>query len=102
VLLSLAGLITVPQYTVRDSEGNLVGRVDLAFPELRVAIEYDGAWHGEPGQLSRDRHRMNGLSDAGWTVFFVTAADMYDPVALAARVRALLVRCGKAGPQRSR
>jgi very-short-patch-repair endonuclease len=97
VLLAQAGLIAVPQVTVRDSQGGFVARVDLAFPEQRVAIEYDGAWHGEPGQLSRDRRRMNGLSDAGWTVFFVTAADMHDPAALVARVRAILARCGKSG-----
>jgi very-short-patch-repair endonuclease len=93
VLLTLAGLVAVPQYAVRDRSGRLVARVDLAFPELRVAIEYDGGWHGESGRLSRDRQRMNGLSDAGWTVFYVTAADMYDPVALVARVRAVLARC---------
>jgi very-short-patch-repair endonuclease len=97
VMLSLAGLTPVPQYNVRDSRGKVIARVDFAFPELRVAIEYDGKWHGESNQLARDRRRMNGLSDAGWTVFYVTAADLYDPVALVARVRAVLARCGKSG-----
>jgi very-short-patch-repair endonuclease len=97
VLLSLAGLLTVPQYTVRDEEGHFVARVDLAFPELRLAIEYDGTWHGGAGQLSQDRRRMNGLSAAGWTVFYVTAADMHDPVLLVARLRALIAKCGKSG-----
>lgn len=97
VLLALAGLVAVPQFTVRDSAGSFVARVDLAFPDHRVAIEYDGAWHGEAAQLSRDRRRMNELSDAGWTVFYVTAADLHDPVALVARVRALLARVGKSG-----
>ena len=100
VLLASAGLIAVPQFTVRDAAGAFVARVDLAFPEQRVVIEYDGAWHGESWQLSRDRRRMNRLSDAGWTVFYVTAADMHDPVALVARVRALLARCGKSGSAR--
>jgi len=99
VLLAQAGLIAVPQYKVRDRNGDVVARVDLAFPELRIAIEYDGQWHGESSQLSRDRRRMNRLSDAGWTVFYVTAADLHDPVALVARVRALLARCGKSGPR---
>ena len=97
VLLVLAGLFPVPQFPVRDSAGAFVARVDLAFPEQRVAIEYDGVWHGEPGQLGRDRRRMNKLSDAGWTVFYVTASDMHDPVALVARVRAVLARCGNPG-----
>jgi very-short-patch-repair endonuclease len=98
VLLSLAGLVTVPQYTVRDHRGSLVARVDLAFPELRLGIEYDGRWHGEAAQLSRDRRRMNALSAAGWTVFYVTAADLHDPALLVARLRALSARCAKSGP----
>lgn len=90
VLLALAGLVTVPQYTVRDAEGNVVARVDLAFPQHQVAVEYDGAWHAEPRQFAKDRRRLNALVAAGWTVLHVTAADLRDPDALIARVRALL------------
>ncbi len=57
-MLALAGLVAVPQHTVRGLGGRFVARVDLAFPEQRVAIEYDGARHGEPGQLARDRRRL--------------------------------------------
>ena len=89
-MLALAGIRTTPQFVVRESSGRFVARVDLAVPELRIAIEYDGAWHGDPGQLGRDRRRLNALTAAGWTVLFVTAADMRDPAALVARVRALL------------
>jgi very-short-patch-repair endonuclease len=90
VLLALAGLPAVPQFTVRDSNGDFVARVDLAYPEHRIAIEYDGAWHGAPGQLSKDRRRQNLLTAAGWRIVFVTAADMHDRDALIAQVRALL------------
>jgi very-short-patch-repair endonuclease len=55
-----------------------------------VAIEYDGAWHAGRGQFTRDRRRLNRLAAAGWTVLHVTAADLYEPEALVARVRALL------------
>ncbi|GAB3311382.1 hypothetical protein GCM10027451_23260 [Geodermatophilus aquaeductus] len=92
VLLALAGLRAVPQYTVRDAGGNFVARVDLAFPEHRLAVEYDGAWHAEAGQLGRDRQRLNRLTAAGWRVVFVTAADLRDPDALVARVAAALGR----------
>ena len=92
VLLTLAGLVAVPQYTVRDRDGRFVARVDLAFPEQRVAVEYDGAWHGDPGQLTRDRRRLNALVAAGWTVLHVTAADLRLPEDLVARVTALLGR----------
>jgi very-short-patch-repair endonuclease len=90
VLLALAGLSAVPQFTVRNASGDFVARVDLAFPEHRVAIEYDGAWHGEPGQFAKDRRRLNALVAAGWTVVHVTAADLRDAEELIARIRALL------------
>lgn len=92
VLLILAGLAPVPQFTVRDQDGDFVARVDLAFPEQRIAIEYDGAWHSEPGQFAKDRRRLNRLVAAGWTVLHVTAAEMRDPEALIEKVQALLVR----------
>jgi very-short-patch-repair endonuclease len=73
---------------VFDEEG-LVGRVDFAYPDLKIAIEYDGLWHAEPGQFAMDRKRLNRLVAAGWTVLHVTAADMRHPERLTARVRAL-------------
>ena len=90
VLLALAGLVAVPQFPVRDRDGKVVARVDLAFPEHRVAIEYDGAWHAAPGQFAKDRRRLNDLVAAGWTVLHVTAAELRDPAGLIARLRALL------------
>jgi very-short-patch-repair endonuclease len=64
--------------------------VDFAWPEHRLALEYDGVWHGEPGQFARDRERLNRLTAAGWRVVFVTAADMRRPELLMARLRAAL------------
>ena len=52
--------------------GDFVARVDLAFVERRVAIEYDGAWHANAGQFALDRRRLNRLVAAGWTVLHVT------------------------------
>jgi hypothetical protein len=79
----------VAQYVVRDAQG-FVARVDFAWPEHRVAVEYDGAWHAEPGQFARDRQRLNRLQAAGWRVVFVTAADLHRPGELVARVAAAL------------
>jgi very-short-patch-repair endonuclease len=98
VLLRSAGLAPVPQYVVLDAGGRFVARVDLAFPELRVAVEYDGAWHGQPGELARDRRRHNALVAAGWTVVHVTAADMHTPDRVVASVTALLRERGVARP----
>ena len=53
--------------------GCLIGRADLAFPERRLAVEYDGVWHGAPLQVGQDRDRLNRLHAAGWEVVFITA-----------------------------
>lgn len=79
----------VAQYRVLV-EGRFVARVDFAWPERKVALEYDGLWHAEPGQFARDRERLNRLREAGWTVVFVTAADLRDRPRLIARIAAAL------------
>lgn len=78
----------VAQYSVHEDTGRFVARVDFAWPELRVAVEYEGAWHAH--NVGQDRRRLNALTALGWTVVFVTAADMADPVALVARIGAAL------------
>ena len=82
----------VAQFVVRDAAG-FVARVDFAWPEAKVAVEYEGAWHGESHQqVAADRQRLNRLTAAGWTVVFVTAADMYRPEQIVARIAAALAR----------
>jgi very-short-patch-repair endonuclease len=89
LLLLRAGLpAPVAQFRVFDDQG-LVGRVDFAYPDLKIAIEYDGLWHAERQAFLNDRGRLNRLVDAGWIVVHVTVADMRHPERLAARVRAL-------------
>ena len=77
----------VAQYRVRNGD-RAVARVDFAWPEQRIALEYDGPWHGESAQFAKDRRRLNRLTAAGWRVIFVTAADMFDPRGLLARIAA--------------
>lgn len=86
VLLVLAGLDPVPQFEVLD-HGRFVARVDLAFPDLRLAIEYEGAHHFVDGQIARDDERLERLRAAGWRVVRVSAADMRDLEGLLARIR---------------
>ena len=90
VLLVLAGLAPVPQFEVLDG-GCFVARVDLAFPDARLAIEYEGAHHFEDGQIPRDDARLERLRAAGWRVIRVSAADLRDLDALLARIRTALV-----------
>nr|WP_246407091.1 DUF559 domain-containing protein [Modestobacter versicolor] len=79
----------VAQHRVEDA-GRFVARVDFAWPERRLALEYDGLWHAEPGQFARDRQRLNALTAAGWRVLFVTAADLRRPDELVVRIRSAL------------
>jgi very-short-patch-repair endonuclease len=79
----------VAQFVVRV-EGRFVARVDFAWPEQKVALEYDGLWHAEEGQFAKDRQRLNRLQAAGWRIVFVTAADIYRPDLLLARIAAAL------------
>ena len=52
-------------------------RVDIAFPESRVAVEVDGwAWHHAGIRFQSDRVRQNALVLAGWTVLRVTWRDV--------------------------
>ena len=82
----------VAQFEVRDAVG-LVGRVDFAWPEAKVVVEYEGAWHGDsPQQVAADRHRLNRLTAAGWTVVFVTARDLHQADRLVARLAVALAR----------
>lgn len=91
VVLTEAGLTPEPQVVITDGAGHFVARVDLGFRAQRVAVEYEGAWHGDPGALSRDRDRLNLVREQGWAVVFVTAADRHRPVReLVDRVRLAL------------
>ena len=96
VALVEAGLPTpVPQHEVWAGR-EFVARLDLAWPDLKVAIEYDGAHHRERDQHSRDLARHNRLRTLGWTVFQVDADQLRSPGRLLAEVRVTLERRARA------
>jgi hypothetical protein len=89
LVLTRAGLPPpVAQFRVFDDAG-FVARVDFAYPDLKVAIEYDGLWHGERRAFLADRSRLNRVTAAGWVVLHVTADDLRQPERLVARVLAM-------------
>jgi hypothetical protein len=93
--LVAAGLTEpVAQHVVNDVAGQFVARVDLAYPEQRIAIEYDSFEH-HTGKVAlvRDSARRNALTAAGWTVMSATATDVRGGCRQLARdVRRLLSR----------
>ncbi|MEU1754636.1 hypothetical protein ABZ436_18475 [Micromonospora matsumotoense] len=95
VRLVLAGLPRpVAQHPVRLPSG-LVLHPDLAWPEFRVSVEYDGHWHTDPDQLHRDRRRLNQLVAAGWIVLHVTSRRLKDDFPTVVReVREVLTQRG--------
>lgn len=66
----------VAQYPVRDPDGRFLGRVDLAYPWARLALEYEGDHHRDRQTFRHDIARLNALRAAGWTVLRFTADDV--------------------------
>jgi hypothetical protein len=79
LLIVLAGLPEpVIGHVVADSDGGWLARPDLSYPELRIAIEYDGLHHlKDARQWQRDIRRRENLERAGWLVRVITAADLH-------------------------
>ena len=79
----------VPQYTV-IADGIFLGDVDLAWPEARVIVEYEGAYHFDGVQIVKDDGRYARLIAAGWHVIRLSSADLHDLDAVTERIRAAL------------
>ncbi|RNM00312.1 hypothetical protein EFE23_06600 [Micromonospora solifontis] len=71
-----AGLPRPVTQHVIERNGRFVARVDLAWPDLKVAVEYDGLWHHDPDQFHRDRRRLNRILGDDWIVLHVTSRRM--------------------------
>jgi hypothetical protein len=86
VACARAGLpAPIPQFTVVE-DGRFLGRVDLAWPEQRVIVEYEGAYHFDGLQISRDDRRYEQLVAAGWLVIRLSASDLRDLDAVVERI----------------
>ena len=77
----------VPQFVVLE-KGEFLGRVDLAWPEQRLIVEYEGAYHFDGMQIRRDDERYRRLVAAGWRVIRLSAADLRDMPGIVARIEA--------------
>lgn len=90
LLIGRSGLpMPISQYEVRAGD-RFIARVDFAWPEHRVVLEYQGGHHADQLQMRRDDRRRNELTAAGWTVVFATAADLWDPQRFLAVLRSTL------------
>jgi len=81
----------VAQHDILAAGGRLIGRADLAYPQWRIAIEYEGDHHRERARFRQDVHRLNALRAAGWLVLRFTADDVLRHPERTARQVALAV-----------
>lgn len=74
-------------------DGYFIGTPDLAYPQYRIAYEYQGAGHREKDEFESDILRLELFHDAGWKVIQVTNQLLWSPGWLAEQTRrALLAR----------
>jgi hypothetical protein len=86
----------VPQFEIQLSNGE-VARVDFAWPELKVIVEFDGVekYHRyrKPGEtieqmVLREKRREDLIREAtGWTVIRLVWSDLGIPLVTAQRIR---------------
>jgi hypothetical protein len=89
-----------PQYQLRDEIGDLIARLDFAWPELGVWLEVDGRQkyvkylrEGESvvDVVLREKERESMIAEiTGWRCIRITWADLADPEATVARIMRLL------------
>ncbi|WP_156118999.1 DUF559 domain-containing protein [Modestobacter caceresii] len=92
VALVLAGLAPVPQFHVQH-HGEFLAKVDFAWPEAKLIVEYEGAHHFEAEQIVADDQRYAVLVAAGWRVIRLSAPDLRDLDSVVRRVRDALAGC---------
>lgn len=75
------------QYEIRDLHGQL-WRVDFAWPDHRVAAEYDSVdWHANSEAFKHDRMKIARLQEVGWVTVPAIVDDVRRyPAELCARI----------------
>lgn len=65
------------QWAVQDVEARSAVWLDLAWPEHRVGVEYEGEGDGAPVEVLRDAGRYTRLVDRGWRIYRYTKFDVF-------------------------
>lgn len=77
----------VRQYPVYDEEG-LIGRLDFAWPHVKVGLEADGYDpHSSRRSFHHDRQRHNRVTRTGWRLLHATWEEQKDFGSLAKTMR---------------
>lgn len=94
VLLHAAGVPHLTANHVLAVDGRFVARIDLALPERRIAIEYEGDHHRDRQQWRQDISRRRRIEALGWIYLSVTQYDLQHPTAMLADIRSAIVAQG--------
>ena len=86
------------QYRFVDEYEHVLARIDLAYPQVKLAIEYDGAVHFTVAAGKRDRHRDAVLAGYGWLTMRMTDDDLWALPQTVQRVAHQLRIRGVVGP----
>lgn len=80
------------QVTVYNTYGVAFARIDLAYEEHRIGIEYDGAYHNSPEQRIADAAREQTLvAELDWIMIHVDKDRMRDkPIGVLTEIRQAL------------
>jgi hypothetical protein len=96
VELYRAGLPTpIEQVSILDVNRQFIGRVDFAWPEFGIVLEFDGAVKYEANgskALVAEKKREDRLRESGWTVVRCVWADLYRFDHVAAEIRRAIAR----------
>jgi hypothetical protein len=65
------------QWVVQDATAHTAVWLDLAWPEHRIGVEFEGGGHTAPVQVLRDVGRYTRLVDRGWRIYRYTKYDVY-------------------------
>lgn len=92
VMASFWGLgVPLANYQVIDPISGRLMRIDVAFPDFMLALEYQSdEHHSGPQKRREDLTRRSRLEALGWTVIEISGDDLRDPAELRARIHAIL------------
>lgn len=81
-----------PEYS-----GDFPATADLGYTEWRIALQYEGAHHGDKEQLKRDLRRDQAFIRQGWTVLRFGAEDSQEGFRGAIALVRQAIRAARAG-----
>ncbi|MGB3373795.1 MAG: hypothetical protein WBA87_01470 [Microbacterium sp.] len=83
----------VLDHDVYDGRGRWLGCSELAYPDLKIAIEYESDGHLTREQLQRDIDKYQAYAEAGWQTVRLTSQHVFhEPAEAIRRIRSAVNR----------